>query len=113
MTGMKSLWGRKVSDLGFGDFLTKLQYIAAKKGKTIRFIDQWYPLSKTYSACGVINDNLELRDRHWQCPSCHTQLDRDRNAAINIHRVGGIYPFRRSCKPWFAGLTSLIEQFQL
>ena len=35
MTGMKSLWGRKVSDLGFGDFLTKLQYIAVKKGKTI------------------------------------------------------------------------------
>ena len=88
MTGMKSLWGRKVSDLGFGDFLTKLQYIAAKKGKAIRFIDQWYPSSKTYSACGAINDNLELRDRHWQCPSCHTQLDRDRNAAINIHRVG-------------------------
>ena len=88
LQGMKSLWGRKVSDLGFYDFVQKLKYIAQKKNREIRFIDKWYPSSKTCHVCGYINQGLNLRDRTWQCPSCHTQLDRDRNAAINIHRVG-------------------------
>ena len=89
LTGMKSLWGRKVSDLGFSDCVQKLKYIASKKlNREIRFINKWYPSSKTCHACGAVNQDLNLRDRTWQCPSCHTQLDRDRNAALNIHRVG-------------------------
>ena len=88
LKGMKSLWGRKVSDLGFSDFVQKLKYIASKKSTEIRFIDKWYPSSKTCHVCGAINPDLNLRDRNWQCPSCHTELDRDRNAALNIHRVG-------------------------
>ena len=88
LQGMKALWGRKVSDLGFADFVAKLKYIAAKKGVKITFIDKWYPSSKTCSVCGTVNQALNLRDRTWQCPNCHTQLDRDRNAAVNIYRVG-------------------------
>ena len=64
------------------------KYIAQKKDRAIRFIDKWYPSSKTCHVCGVVNQELNLRDRTWQCPTCHTQLDRDRNAAVNIHRVG-------------------------
>ena len=88
LQGMKALWGRKISDLGFADFVKKLVYIASKKDVKITFIDRWYPSSRTCSACGAVNETLNLRDRTWQCPSCHTQLDRDRNAAINIFRVG-------------------------
>ena len=88
LQGMKSLWGRKVSDLGFADFVVKLKHIAAKKGVKIRFIDKWYSSSKSCSVCGAVNEALNLRDRTWQCPSCHTEHDRDRNAAINIFRVG-------------------------
>ena len=88
LKGMKALWGRKVSDLGFFDFMQKLKYIASRKSREVRFIDKWYPSSKTCHVCGAINQELNLRDRTWQCPSCHTELDRDRNAAINIHRVG-------------------------
>ena len=80
LKGMKALWGRKVSDLGFSDFVQKLKYITSKKSTEIRFIDKWYPSSKTCHVCGAINQDLNLRDRTWQCPSCHTQLDRDRNA---------------------------------
>ncbi|NMB38936.1 MAG: transposase, partial [Firmicutes bacterium] len=29
-----------------------------------------------------------LGDREWICPNCGSLHDRDRNAAINIHRVG-------------------------
>ena len=88
LQGMKSLWGRKVSDLGFADFVKKLKYIAAKKGVKITFIDKWYPSSKTCSVCGALNEALNLRDRTWQCNDCGTTHDRDRNAAINIYRVG-------------------------
>ena len=86
--GMKTLWGRQVSDLGFADFVAKLKYIAAKKGVKITFIDKWYPSSKTCSACGAVNESLNLRDRTWHCNDCSTVHDRDRNAAINIFRVG-------------------------
>ena len=88
LQGVKSLWGRKVSDLGFADFVKKLVYIASKKGVEINFIDKWYPSSKTCSVCGVVNETLDLRDREWQCSDCGTTHDRDRNAAINIFRVG-------------------------
>ena len=88
LKGMKALWGRKVSDLGFADFVAKLKYLAAQKGVKITFIDKWYPSSKTCSACGAVNEALNLRDRTWQCNDCGTVHDRDRNAAINIFRVG-------------------------
>ena len=88
LKGMKALWGRKVSDLGFADFIDKLKYIAAKKGVKITFIDKWSPSSKTCSVCGCVNEALNLRDRTWQCNDCSTVHDRDRNAAINIFRVG-------------------------
>ena len=88
LKGMKALWGRKVSDLGFADFVKKLVYIASQKGVKIVFINKWYPSSKTCSACGFVNETLNLRDRTWQCSDCGATHDRDRNAAINIFRVG-------------------------
>ena len=88
LQSMKALWGRKVSDLGFADFIDKLKYIAAKKGVKITFIDKWSPSSKTCSVCDFVNEALNLRDRNWQCNDCSTVHDRDRNAAINIFRVG-------------------------
>ena len=88
LKGMKSFWGRKVSDLGFADFVKKLAYIASKKGVKITFIDKWYPSSKTCSVCGAVNEALNLRDRNWRCNDCGTVHDRDRNAALNIFRVG-------------------------
>ena len=88
LKGMKALWGRKVSDLGFADFVKKLVYVAQKKGVKITFIDKWYPSSKTCSVCGAVNEALNLRDRNWRCNDCGTVHDRDRNAAINIYRVG-------------------------
>ena len=88
LQGIKALWGHKVSDLGFADFVKQLVYIAQKKGVKIKFIDKWYPSSKTCSACGAVNEALNLRDRMWRCNDCGTVHDRDRNAAINIYRVG-------------------------
>jgi putative transposase len=85
--GMKALWGRKVSDLGFASFVSILEHQASKTGCTVVKIDRWYPSSKTCHCCGTVNQKLQLRDRTWTC-SCGVTHDRDINAAITIRQVG-------------------------
>ncbi|MEG4460583.1 RNA-guided endonuclease TnpB family protein [Microcoleus sp. D3_18cC1] len=88
LKGMQRLWGRKVSDLAFGEFLQILEWVAKKKGKQVVFIDRWYPSSKTCSHCGHKLKELDLSVREWRCPSCQKVNDRDENAAKNICAVG-------------------------
>ena len=88
LKGMQRLWGRKISDLAFGEFLKILEWVATKKGKQVVFIDRWYPSSKTCSNCGHVLKELDLDVREWRCPSCQSINGRDENAAINIQRVG-------------------------
>lgn len=86
--GMKKLWGRKVSDLGFSTFVQVLQWVAAKKGKVVHFVNRFFASTKLCSACGFKNNHLALSDRTWTCPDCGTVHDRDGNASINILREG-------------------------
>ena len=88
MRGMQKLWGRKVNDLAFGEFISKLEHVASKYGATVNRVDRFYPSSKTCTACGYVNSELTLRDRMWRCPVCGTDLDRDLNASRNIYRRG-------------------------
>jgi putative transposase len=88
LKGMVRLWGRKVSDLAFSEFLEILEWVALKKDKVVHFIDRWYPSSKTCSNCGHVLEKLELDTREWRCPCCQQINDRDENAAINIKNVG-------------------------
>jgi putative transposase len=88
LKGMQRLWGRKISDLAFGEFLQILEWIAKKKDKQVVFIDQWYPSSKTCSNCGHVLEKLDLSIREWRCPSCQSVNGRDENAAKNICAVG-------------------------
>lgn len=41
-------------------------------------------LCKLCHCCGYKNTTLTLKDREWKCPNCHTLLDRDKNATLNI-----------------------------
>jgi len=88
LKGMQRLWGRKISDLAFGEFLQILEWVAKKKDKQIVFIDRWYPSSKTCSNCGHVLKELDLSIREWRCPSCQSVNGRDQNAARNICAVG-------------------------
>jgi len=88
LKGMQRLWGRKTSDIAFGEFLQILEWVAKKKGKEVVFIDRWYPSSKTCSHCGHVLKDLDLNTREWRCPSCQKVNDRDENAAKNICAVG-------------------------
>lgn len=88
LDGMKRLWGRKVSDYAFAEFVSILEWVAFKSGATVVKIDRWAPSSKACSACGTLNESLSLKDRTWTCECCGTHHDRDVNAAINIKRMG-------------------------
>ena len=88
LEGMKRLWGRQVSDLGFGEFLKKLKHQAQKRVKSVHTIDRWSPTTQCCCVCGYKNENLTLSDRSWTCSECDTHLERDPNAAMNILKEG-------------------------
>ena len=88
LEGMKRLWGRKISDIAFGEFSLILQWTCAKYGKTLLKAGRWEATTKPCNTCGTLNENLSLNDRQWRCPNCGSHHDRDINAAINILRVG-------------------------
>ena len=88
LDSMKRLWGRKVSDNAFYQFLQILAQKCAKHGKTFVQISQWTATTKPCSHCGYHNKALSLSDRRWTCPECGSHHDRDVNAAINIKRAG-------------------------
>ena len=87
LNGMKRLWGRKVSDIAFGELLEKIKWQAAKRVKQVGIIDKWQPTTSVCHVCSQRVD-LQLSDREWTCQSCNTHHDRDINAAINILKVG-------------------------
>ena len=88
MKGMQALWGRKVSDLARSEFMGILGYVASTKNKVVHLVDRFYPSSKTCSACGQVNQALQLSERRWACAGCGSIHDRDHNAAVNIQRAG-------------------------
>jgi len=88
LKGMQRLWGRKISDLAFREFMQILEWVAKKKGKLVAYIDRWFPSSKTCNHCGHVLETLELSFREWHCPSCQAVNGRDDNAAKNIKMVG-------------------------
>ena len=88
LDGMKRLWGRKVSDLAFYQFVEILRYKCQKHKRHFVQIGQWTASTKPCSDCGFHNETLRLSDRQWTCPECGSHHDRDINAAINILRAG-------------------------
>ena len=97
LQGMKALWGRKVSNLGFASFLTILSWVAFKRAKTVVKIDRFAPSTKTCSGCGARHDPT-LRDRTLACP-CGLVIDRDHNAAINIKVFGASKTYQTVGQP--------------
>ena len=83
--GMAKLWGRKVHDYAFSEFVEILEWCARKYGTRVIRIGRYCPSSQTCSACGhVWQGTRDLRVREWTCPECGVTHDRDVNAAVNI-----------------------------
>ena len=106
LKGMQMLWGRKVSDLGFGDFLKTVEYLASANEVIFGKIGRFYPSSKECGECQGINHDLRLKDREWTCPKCRTRHNREINAANNIYRVGASTYGVGSVRPLIAAASA-------
>lgn len=84
---------RSISNASWKMFHDCLKYKCNWYGKHLITINPAYT-SQICHVCGYHNERLGLSKdawldvREWQCPKCHTLLDRDINAAINILNHG-------------------------
>ena len=79
---------KAISDMGWRQLRTMLQYKAEWNGKNIQVIGRFEPSSKLCSNCGNIKQDLTLADRTYHCTKCGYSEDRDINAAKNIQKFG-------------------------
>jgi len=77
---------KAIANQGFYEFKKMIEYKCEKYG--IKFVeaDTWYPSSKTCSKCGHIKQKLSLSERIYVCEDCGYEIDRDKNASINLSR---------------------------
>lgn len=87
MESMRKLWGRKVSDLSWSEFVSMLEYKCRWYGKSLVKIGRFEPSSQICSKCGH-RQKMPLDRRVYVCPKCGQTIDRDLNAAINIRNFG-------------------------
>ncbi|WP_433373769.1 RNA-guided endonuclease InsQ/TnpB family protein [Streptosporangium sp. CA-115845] len=78
---------KSIHDAGWSQFVTMLQYKAAKHGRYFGKVSRWFPSSKLCSVCGIVAASMPLNVREWTC-GCGVTHDRDVNAAINILAAG-------------------------
>ena len=100
--------GKNLHDNGFGKFREFLAYKLEDRGKQLIKIDKFFPSSKTCSNCGHYKDNLQLSDRIYHCDNCGCQIDRDKNAAINIKNQGLIV-YKFTLNPSFLKNTLVLN----
>jgi putative transposase len=75
---------KAIAQQKFFEFRTKLTAKCEEYGIELRFVDRFYPSSKTCHNCGCIKSNLKLSDRIYICPECGYTADRDFNASLNL-----------------------------
>lgn len=79
---------KAIYDASFGIFIRQIKYKCLLYGRRLIEISRFYPSSKTCSKCGFIKDTLLLSERIYRCDKCGYEIDRDRNASINIKNIG-------------------------
>ncbi|MEU5405575.1 RNA-guided endonuclease TnpB family protein [Nocardia asteroides] len=80
---------RALADAALAEVRRMLTYKTRWYSSTIVQADRFYPSSKLCSGCGGRKPNLPLAERTYSCEHCGLSIDRDRNAAVNLARLGG------------------------
>ena len=81
--------GKSVSDIGYGNFISRLKTKAIENDKTVLEASKWFASTQTCNVCGFKNkETKDLSVRKWICPECKTHHDRDINSAINLKKLG-------------------------
>jgi putative transposase len=114
LKGMSKLWGRKVADLGLGDFAITLEQQAHKAGKTLVKYPRFSRSTRVCPLCRA-EHNLQLWQRSFEC--CSTVWDRDQAAAIILNEAGrslrpgaGVRP--RDLRPGLPALVTAGSQLK-
>lgn len=76
-----------IADVGFYEFRRQLLYKASWYGSQVVLVSRWEPSSKRCSGCGNVKDEMLLSERTYRCSMCGLAIDRDLNAAINLHQL--------------------------
>lgn len=79
---------RALADAALAEVRRMLTYKTRWYGSVMVQASRYYPSSKTCSECGRRKPNLTLAERTYICEHCGLIIDRDRNAAINLARLG-------------------------
>jgi putative transposase len=79
---------KHMNDVSLSEFRRQIAYKSQWYGKTTSVIDRYYPSSQICHVCGHRDGKKPENIRKWICPNCHSKLDRDINAAINIENEG-------------------------
>jgi len=88
----KTTMAKSIYDAGWSNFKTMLSYKAIMHGGSVIEVSERY--STQICSCCECNPvsspkgRVDLDKRRWVCDDCGTEHDRDRNAALNILRVG-------------------------
>jgi putative transposase len=75
-----------IADVAWRNFFNLLEHKAACANRRVVKVSPAYT-SQDCSRCGY-RQKMPLSNRTFQCPCCSLSLDRDVNAAINIHSLG-------------------------
>ena len=78
---------KSIADASWNTLIQYTTYKAESAGKLVVSVDPGNT-SRTCSRCGYRKESLELSERTFLCDSCGYEIDRDLNAAINIHNKG-------------------------
>jgi putative transposase len=79
---------RAISDVGWYELRRQFEYKAKMHGRQLHVVPRFFPSSKLCSRCGLLKEDLTLKDRVFRCERCGLEIDRDLNAARNIHTRG-------------------------
>ena len=75
---------KAISKQKFYEFRIKLINKCRQNNIEVRLSNRFYASSKTCSCCGSIKKDLKLSDRIYKCEECGLEIDRDKNASINL-----------------------------
>ncbi|PRR77279.1 putative transposase [Clostridium liquoris] len=73
-----------IQEQKFYEFIRQMKYKCEFNGIEFVTADRFYPSSKICSCCGSKKENLKLKDRVYVCDKCGLEIDRDKNASINL-----------------------------
>ena len=79
---------RAISQQGWRDFRVLVEAKSEKYGRKFVVISRWEPTSQSCSECGYRWGKIDLSVRSILCLGCGIEHDRDKNASVNIEKVG-------------------------